>query len=141
MASYVERFDFLGDTLTQYREANFLSQKDIADIIGVSRSTYSYYELGKIEPSVQTLSKLAKIYDISIVEFLPPENTLNSMFSDSGDIFSKHPQQKDKNSNMGDLNHDEKILIAKFRVADIKLQRAILIKLNEYIDELNKEDK
>lgn len=40
--------------LKKAREQKGLTQKDVAEIIGVAKSTYSLYESGSREPNVQT---------------------------------------------------------------------------------------
>ena len=48
------------------REEKNLKQKDIAKIISVSERTYSHYENGDREPSIETLIKLAEFYGLPI---------------------------------------------------------------------------
>lgn len=52
--------------LKDLREDNDLKQKDIAVKLNISQTNYSKYELEKINIPVETLIKLAKIYDTSI---------------------------------------------------------------------------
>ena len=42
------------------------SQQQMADLINVGRSTYTYYETGKSEPNYQNLKKLARIFNIDV---------------------------------------------------------------------------
>ena len=46
-----------------------LTQKDMADWLGLERSTYSKYEQGSSEPTFETLCKLADFFGVS-VEYL-----------------------------------------------------------------------
>ena len=43
-----------------------LSQSDVAKLLHIDRSTYTCYELGKTEPSVEILKKLAELYGVSV---------------------------------------------------------------------------
>lgn len=52
------------------RERKGMSQKDIAEGIGVAKSTYSLYESGNREPNVQTIKKIADILNVSADELL-----------------------------------------------------------------------
>ena len=52
------------------RERKGLSQKDIAETIGVAKSTYSLYESGNREPNVQTIKKIADLLNVSADELL-----------------------------------------------------------------------
>ena len=56
----------LPDFLQQIRKASGYTQKDIAEILGVDRSTYAYYECGKTEPCIRSLKKLSALYGISV---------------------------------------------------------------------------
>lgn len=47
-----------------------LSQKEVADSIGVAKSTYSLYESGNREPNVQTIKKIADTLHTSADELL-----------------------------------------------------------------------
>ena len=49
------------DNLKEARLKRNLSQKEVADQIGVAKSTYSLYESGNREPSVQTIKKIAEV--------------------------------------------------------------------------------
>ena len=55
----------LGSRLKYYRKKNQLTQKAVAELIGVSSSAVSQYEKGSIEPDLTILRKLATIYKVS----------------------------------------------------------------------------
>lgn len=48
------------------REDRDLKQKDVADILHISQTNYSKYELGKINIPIKTLKNLAIFFDTSI---------------------------------------------------------------------------
>lgn len=52
--------------LRDLREDKDLSQKDIAELLQVHQTTYSDYELGKLNVPVAVLHKLADYYNVSI---------------------------------------------------------------------------
>ena len=52
--------------LLEWRELHDLKQQQVADAIGVSRSTYANYEACKRSPDIETLTKLADFYGISL---------------------------------------------------------------------------
>ena len=58
------------DNLKEARLKRNLSQKEVADQIGVAKSTYSLYESGNREPSVQTIKKIADVLNVSADELL-----------------------------------------------------------------------
>ncbi|MFW5677532.1 MAG: helix-turn-helix domain-containing protein [Acetivibrio ethanolgignens] len=52
--------------LRDFREDRDISQKRMAEILKVGQTTYSDYELGKINIPLDTLKKLALFFDTSI---------------------------------------------------------------------------
>lgn len=52
--------------LKDVREDRDLSQKEVADHLGISQSDYSKYELGKHMMGIDKYIKLAKFYNVSI---------------------------------------------------------------------------
>lgn len=77
------------------RERTGLSQKDVAEKIGVAKSTYSLYESGNREPNVQTIKKIADVLHISADELLGLEepHTLPAYYStNKTDITDAHTE-------------------------------------------------
>lgn len=58
--------DILCIRLLELRKQHGLSQQQVADKINVSRSSYSQYELGIKQPTIQTLKLIADLYKCSI---------------------------------------------------------------------------
>ena len=48
------------------REDKDMLQKDVAGLLNISQTNYSKYELGKINIPINTLKKMALIFDTSI---------------------------------------------------------------------------
>lgn len=67
----------LAETLKRIRKKYKMTQEEVSQFLGVSRSGYTYYETGKTVPSVDTLKKLAVMYDTTVDEIigLPPKNS------------------------------------------------------------------
>lgn len=55
----------LATHLRLLREKNGLTQKQVAEMLNIDRSTYAYYESGKTRPDILTIAKLARLYRIS----------------------------------------------------------------------------
>src|SRR5690625_832680 len=51
--------------LKELRDEFNFDQKDMAEKLNLSPSAYGYYEQGRNEPSLETLVKIAKIFDVS----------------------------------------------------------------------------
>jgi transcriptional regulator with XRE-family HTH domain len=71
--------DNFNENLKLARIRTGLTQKAIADGIGVAKSTYSLYESGRREPNVQTIKKLADILNTSADELLGMESESNTL--------------------------------------------------------------
>ena len=57
--------NMLGDKLRWLRQYAGYPQWRVAEIIGKDRSTYAYYETGRVSPSYPTLLKLSELFDVS----------------------------------------------------------------------------
>lgn len=53
----------IGDRIRELRTERGLSQKELADKIGVATNTVSQYESGKSKTSINVLAKLAVVLD------------------------------------------------------------------------------
>ena len=51
--------------LKALRKAKGITQSELADILGVARTTYANYEQGTREPDNKTLNKLADYFEVS----------------------------------------------------------------------------
>lgn len=60
----------LGNNLKKIREAKRMSQGDVMRAMCCSRSYVSNIENGKTNPTLETISKLAKVLEVSITELL-----------------------------------------------------------------------
>ena len=56
----------LGNKIKNFRKSNKITQQELADKLEISRSTLSYYELGKIDPNIYTLIKLSDIMNCTL---------------------------------------------------------------------------
>lgn len=54
------------ENIRNLREDNDKIQNELAEYLNVKQTTYSKYELGKINIPVEVLIKLADYYDVSI---------------------------------------------------------------------------
>lgn len=61
----MERKELFRKRLCNLRAARQLSQKKVADALGISTVGYQYYEYGRKMPSFDTLPKLAEVFDVS----------------------------------------------------------------------------
>jgi transcriptional regulator with XRE-family HTH domain len=68
----------IGKNIKAYREKLQLSQKQLADWLGVSREMISYYESGKREIDLRKLESLAELFGIELINILEEDSYLVS---------------------------------------------------------------
>ncbi len=97
----------LGEKIKSYRENKNMTQNEIADILGVKSATVSKYESGTLEPNIESLRKLAEIFEISVDELIKEENF------DVSKINILEVLREQKNMNLkGNLYHNTQITFA-----------------------------
>lgn len=71
--------DIIANNIKRLREAKGLSQKEIYTDSGIPQGQYSRIENAKVEPSISTLEKLAKVFDVSIAEFFTTNEVIEEV--------------------------------------------------------------
>ncbi len=111
------------------RQKSGLTHSQIADALGVNRSTYTYYERGRSEPSLDTLTKLSVIFNTDLMYLLGHETLprpINDNTINISDINSKSDKEDDTAQYMNMLTKDERSLIIKFRMLKDNQKEEIL---------------
>ena len=60
------------------RMLNHYTQGQMADLLGISRSAVSMYETGNREPDLETLEKIAKLFNVDMNYLLGSSVTVTS---------------------------------------------------------------
>lgn len=55
-----------GKRLREFRKEKKLTQKELAEQIGIKQNSYSDWETGKNEPSLENLVKLADLFEVPL---------------------------------------------------------------------------
>ena len=63
----------LGNKIKTLRINNSLTQKDLAEKLFVTAQAVSRWENNEVEPSIATLTEMAKIFNVSVSELLEEE--------------------------------------------------------------------
>jgi transcriptional regulator with XRE-family HTH domain len=82
----MDLFEYVGkrirDLRGSYGAGVGLSQEALAKTLGSTANTISRWETGIYRPSIEDLDKLARVFNISILEFFPPnENNMTEPLS------------------------------------------------------------
>ncbi len=106
-----------GTRLALLRASHGMSQEQVANVLSVSRSTYSYYESGKCAPSLDTLRALIRLLCPNSPSFLllldrpsSSDESLPTVLHDGESIDENRPLPVDE------LNKEEKQILAFYRV-------------------------
>ena len=60
----------LSQRIKELRKVYNYTQDYVAEVLGITRQTYSHYETGRRTPSADTIFKLAALYNISVDDLL-----------------------------------------------------------------------
>ena len=97
----------IGERLKKLRENKNMTQGDVAEALGVNTATISKYESNSLEPSIESIKKLADLYDITIDELLKDEQFDVSKIN----VLEVLKEQKDMKLK-GNLYHNTQIIFA-----------------------------
>lgn len=110
-------YEDLAHMLRVLRTSCGFTQRAVAEALGVNRSTYSYYELGRATPDMVTLKALSRIFAVSPEEFFYPER-----YHDTEPANRRQDLPKAGTLDLGaikDLSEEEQCLLAQFRVGEL----------------------
>lgn len=111
------------ERLKKIRKACGFSQAEVAQALGVERTTYTYYELGQHEPSIARIKDIAKLFNMDVATLLGEEDDFTGgfMLADDGVEYGI-PFDK-----LNELKKDEVMLLLYYRRLD-KSKQAKLVK-------------
>ena len=111
----------LGMRLRKFRKENGYSQSHIANVLGIERSTYTYYETGKTVPVIFDLMRLADLYYISMDSLLGFHADASDplAFGDPRQPVRTAVRRKERylSESVQDLSSEERQLLAFYRSA------------------------
>ena len=117
----------LSKKLRSYRERLGLTQKQIADTLNIDRSTYSYYEIGKSYPTLDTLIKLAQMFKVTIDELLSYESKpamQNPKLADNAPAYNR-PKDGELAADLSLLTSDEQNIVIGYRILSESQKREL----------------
>ena len=124
----------IGESLKKVRLEHNLKQKDIAEAIGIDRSTYSFYETGKTNPPVETLCALAKIYNVTIGYLIGKE-------ANNPELRARASAVSSAVDPIALLSKDEQTLLIYYRLAQEDVKKEMLDELvKKYKNEAENKD-
>ena len=97
----------LGEKIKKYREEKKITQVEVAEILGVKPATISKYEAGALEPNIESLKKLAELFEVSVDELLK-EDEFDISKINVLEVLREQKEMKLK----GNLYHNTQIIFA-----------------------------
>ena len=114
----------LGENLKKYRKICGFRQDDVAKVIGVDRSAYTYYENGKTEPNVDNLKKIAAMFGVDMNTLLgyevPQDETPVTSLSVNNDNVFTYENNMSTQDSLGKCSVEERLLVGYYRVCNDK---------------------
>ncbi|EEP6565901.1 helix-turn-helix transcriptional regulator, partial [Listeria monocytogenes] len=107
-----------GNRLKQLRKNNNKTQEDISKILGISRGAYSHIENGRNEPDMETIVKLADIFEVStdyllgksnngLVDIIAAHIDSNATEEDIKEILAYIEEKRKEHANENEINITE----------------------------------
>lgn len=92
---------FVGEKIKHYRQLNKMTQTQLAEKIGVAKTTISGYEKGYRSPMQSTLFKIADVFNISIDDLFPPFGDNVTTLNNTSTTIQENTDTSNKILNLG----------------------------------------
>ena len=129
----------LNQNLKKFRKACGFKQEEVASVLGVDRSAYSYYESGKTEPNVSNLIKIARMFKVDIDELVGNGECAQTLAVNSQPGEGYDSEVASDISGLEKCSADERVLIAWYRQMENKNEILELVK-SQYDLQCGKEE-
>ena len=127
----------IGECIKEQRRNYGLTQKQLAEKMGVAEITIRQYELGKRIPSLDALQKIADAIEMSVRDLIPPGRN-DIIKSEDPEYAALEKKLEDGTITQNELQR-YKELIAQGAANAHKAVAAAMKKLQGYMDTLNDE--
>ncbi len=115
----------LAEKLRNLRKSFGMTQDDIAELLDMSRTSFSKYENGATVPPLNVLRKLSAIYNVPI-EFLIHDEQSGVLVFRSNDDNEFPDIDGDSLKYFTQLTHEERMLIFKLRLMQADKKKEII---------------
>ena len=114
----------LATRLKLLRHAGRMTQKDVSDMLDVSRSAYTYYERDRSKPDFDTLITLSKIFGVSI-DYLVGLSNLPERHRDEAQAADISQSDMIREFALGQLPDEERQMLCQFRLLSNTAQETV----------------
>ncbi len=118
----------LAKKLKDLRKSFGITQDEIAQLLNMSRTSFSKYENGAANPPLAVLRKLAKLYNVQIEYLIHDDKTTLTLNEADTDT---EPDPDNLVFYFSQLTDEERQLILKLRLMDEEKKKSFLKQVND----------
>ena len=124
----------LSTRLKLLRHAGRMTQKDVSDLLDVTRSAYTYYERDRSKPDFDTLVTLSKVFGVSI-DYLVGLSNLPERHREETQAADISQTDMVREFALGQLTDAERYMLCRFRLLSAEAQEAITLTVQQALDQ------
>lgn len=118
----------IAENIRNLRKSHRLTQQEVADILALERSTYTFYENGKTNPSPESIRKLSDTYNVTVGYIYGIERNCPELKLDSAEKF----ETRDGDS-LDEISKNERFLIMAYRSLEPEKKQELIKKLKDFL--------
>ena len=103
----------LAENLRLLRKNFKLTQQEVADILGIDRSTYTFYEAGKSTPSKENIVKLCDIFNVTVGYLFGVEKNCPEL-----KVANRSDYANESLGGLKEISRNEKFILMAYRSLD-----------------------
>ncbi len=111
----------LSENLRILRKSFKLTQQEVADILGIDRSTYTFYEVGKSTPTKENIVKICDIYNVTVGYLLGVEKNCPEL-----KVANRSDRIEEIADGLNEISRNEKFLIMAYRSLDSEKKEQLI---------------
>lgn len=120
--------------LRMIRENAGLTQQQLADTLGIERSTYAYYESAATEPNIGLIIKLSKMFNIDYSVFMDAVADVEFDTSPVDPEFTTNDENSEERvEKLNKLSRDEQRIILRYRLLTPEQKKRYFIMLADAV--------
>ncbi len=121
----------LAENLRNLRKKFNLTQQEIADILGIDRSTYTFYEAGKSTPSKENIVKLCDIFNVTVGYLFGVEKNCPEL-----KVANQSDVVEEKIEGLSEISRNERFILMAYRSLDAQKKKKFVDAVKDTLKEL-----
>ena len=120
----------LAENLRLLRKNFKLTQQEVADILGIDRSTYTFYEAGKSTPSKENIVKICDIFNVTVGYLLGVEKNCPELkVANRSDFIDENLH------GLKEISRNEKFILMAYRSLDSESKEQFVDVVKKFLKE------